>query len=181
MAAPEKRMLKTSILLLLSLVLGPGPALARWITLDMDIANSGPQKLVLSIPPASDTTSGLGVTFDVDHSRTRNLYISAGSNAYMYVPGEGYMGKAVQYDAQGNEVAAIGYKLQLWIDYGNGTATQTMSSTQPAGTPTIYLYTDNNLDGRIDIWADPAWTADGKMPAPGLYQATVTLTVTAVH
>jgi hypothetical protein len=135
--------------------------------------------LYLKVPPAGSTIPSSGVTFSVTGNASATL--QAEPSAFVAVPGEGIIGKAV---LNGEEV---GYKLELrFPSIGMiGSLPQYAALPQFQAGPTVPPLTVNLMAsggtraGVLHMEAHPNWTPTGGIPLPGIYVGSVVLTLTA--
>lgn len=138
--------------------------------------------LYLEVPPPGSTAPSNGVFFTVIGNA--NATLTAEPDAFINVPVEGFMGKAVL------GASAIGYKLDLRFPR-TGSAGPPPSPVQTAALPGFaegpttppltvnLLATGGARDGVINMETNQAWTADGSLPLAGLHVGQVILTLSA--
>lgn len=140
--------------------------------------------LYLEVPPPGSTAPSNGVFFTVIGNASATL--TAEPDAFINVPSEGYMGKAVL------STSAIGYKINLSFPR-TGFAGPPVSPVQIATLPgyaegpttpplTVNLTaTGGARDGVINMETNQAWTADGSLPLAGVHVGQVILTLSASY
>jgi hypothetical protein len=138
--------------------------------------------LYLEIPPPGSTAPSNGVFFKVIGNASATLV--AEPDAFIDVPVEGFMGKAVL------GASAVGYKLDLRFPR-TGSAGPPPSPIQVAALPGFVagpttppltvnlLATGGQREGVINMETNQLWTADGSMPLAGLHVGQVILTLSA--
>jgi hypothetical protein len=138
--------------------------------------------LYLEVPPPGSTAPSNGVFFTVIGNA--NATLTAEPDAFINVPGEGYMGSAVLSGS------AIGYKLDLRFPR-IGVAGPPPSPVQTAALPgfaagpttpplTVNLVqTGGQRDGVINMETNQSWTPDGGLPLAGIHVGEVILTLSA--
>ncbi|GGL71660.1 hypothetical protein [Wenxinia marina] len=139
----------------------------------------GTPLLSLSVPPPGSTIPSSGVLFDVIGNATATL--QAEPDSFLTVPNEGFMGRAI---SGGN---SIGYKVELRyprtglpgspVGYA-GLPGFEEGPTVPALSVDLTA-TGGMRRGEIHMEAHPAWTVDGGLALPGLYEGQIILTLSA--
>jgi hypothetical protein len=151
---------------------------------EIEILGSG--LLYLLVPPPGSTIPSAGVDFIVRGNAKAT--VTAEPDAFMFVPGQGYIGQAL---LPPDDVEELGYRLELMFPSTfvlgadpSGTQTVGMPGSGPPGMGTPPLSANlqtssGERDGSVHLIASQHWTADGSFPLPGIYVGSVTLTLTA--
>lgn len=135
--------------------------------------------LDLEIPPPGSTVPSNGVFFRVIGNASATL--TAEPDAFIFVPVEQYMGKAVL------GLSEVGYKLELRFPrLGVLTSPIQISAlpgfeegpTTPAA-PVNLLLTGGEREGVLHMETNQAWTSDGSYPLAGIHVGEVVLTLSA--
>ena len=135
--------------------------------------------LALDIPPPDSTVPSNGVKFKVIGNASATL--TAEPDAFINVPGEGFMGKAVLCPS------AVGYKIELRFPSTGVTMSPIQISALPGFEegPTVppntvnLLLTGGQREGVIHMETSQEWTADGSLPAGGTHVGQIILTLSA--
>lgn len=149
----------------------------------LEFTETGTPLLYLEIPPASSSTiPGSGVPFEVSGNATAS--ISAAPHEFMFIPHVGSSGAWMGKATQGGE--DLGYRLQVEFPdegvVGSNIQVGQLPGTSPDGTTPLEVdltLTGGMRAGIIHLIANKAWTLDGGIPLPGLYEGTIILTLTA--
>lgn len=138
--------------------------------------------LYLLIPPPASTAPSTGVFFTVYGNATATLI--AEPDAFVDIPGEGYLGKAVLGPS------TIGYKVDLRFPR-TGFAGPPPSPVQVAALPGFVegpttpplsvdlMATSGARTGVINMETSQLWTPDGSYPLAGIHVGEVVLTLSA--
>lgn len=137
----------------------------------------GEPTMYLSVPPAGSTIPSSGVEFVVFGNASAALTATPGE--FMEVGGQ-FLGRAI------HEAESIGYNINLRfpatgvsgspIQYAGLPGFQAGPTEPPLGAD--LTLTGSQRQGQIHLESDPNWTETGGIPLPGIYQGTVTLTLT---
>lgn len=135
--------------------------------------------LYLEIPPPDSTVPSNGVFFKVIGNALATL--TAEPDAFINVPGEGYMGKAVL------STSSVGYKLELRFPRIGVIGSPVQISVLPGfeegpttpANPVNLLLTGGERQGVLHMETSQEWTADGSFPLAGIHVGEVILTLTA--
>ncbi len=137
-----------------------------------------PALLALTIPPPGSTVPSNGVRFRVTGNAMASL--SAEPDAFIDVPGEGFMGKAVL------GAGSVGYKIELRFPRtgapGSPVQVGVLPGFEPGPTPQLEVnltLTGGQREGVIHMETNQIWTVDGGIPLPGIYVGQVILTLVA--
>jgi hypothetical protein len=141
----------------------------------------GGNLLYLEVPPADSTVPSSGVEFRV--TGNAHAILTAEPDAFVEVPGEGFVGAAF---LPGNP-EPVGYKLELRFPRSGVSGSPIQIAALPGfeeGPTDPPLEVDLTLtggerNGVLHMEASHQWTHDGGVALPGLYEGTVTLTLTA--
>lgn len=135
-----------------------------------------PASLALTIPPPVTTFPGARFRVIGNAQAT----VAATPSDFVEVPGEGFMGKAVR------QLEEIGYRIQLHFPRAPAVGSPVQIAFLPglSGSGTSPLSVDLRItggerEGEIRLEAHQDWTPHGGMPALGVYEGEIILTLTA--
>lgn len=135
--------------------------------------------LYLEVPPPDSTAPSNGVLFRVIGNATATL--TAEPDAFINVPGQGYLGKAVL------GLSEVGYRVQLRFPNVGvvGSLPQTSElpgfeegPTTPANVVDLLL-TGGERSGVLHMETSQEWTEHGGLPLAGIHVGEVILTLSA--
>lgn len=135
--------------------------------------------LYLEIPPPGSTVPSNGVFFRVIGNASATL--TAEPDAFINVPGEGYMGKAVL------GLSEVGYNLELRFPRLGVSGSPIQISVLPGfeegptvpSNPVDLLLTGGEREGVIHMETSQEWTEHGGLPLAGIHVGEVILTLSA--